>query len=191
MAVEVLRRSFTVDEYHRMGEAGILREDDRVELIEGELITMTPIGSRHAACVARLVAQMSKMQAKAIVWVQNPIRLGEHSEPQPDVALLRPRADFYAAFHPSSDAVLLVVEVGETSTAYDRTVKLPIYARVSIPEVWLVDLAEERIEVYRQSASQGYQDVRTFRRGELLAPLALVDLPLAVNDTLGGRQLES
>jgi Uma2 family endonuclease len=186
MAVEVLRRSFTVDEYHRMGEAGILREDDRVELIEGELITMTPIGSRHAACVARLVAQMSQMQAKAIVWVQNPIRLGEHSEPQPDLALLRPRADFYAAFHPSPDAVLLVVEVGETSTAYDRVVKLPLYARASIPEVWLIDLAEERIEVYRQPASQGYQDVRMFRRGELLAPLALLDLPLAVNDVLGG-----
>lgn len=186
MAVEVLKRSFTVDEYHRMGEAGILREDDRVELIEGELITMTPIGSQHAACVDRLNHLLSRrLGRRYIVRVQNPIRLGEYSEPQPDLAILKPHSDFYAQAHPTAEDVLLVVEVAETSAGYDREVKIPLYARSSIAEVWLVDLTEGRVEVYRQPSPQWYQDVRTFRRGEVVVPLALPDLPLAVNDVLG------
>ncbi|PWB46365.1 MAG: Uma2 family endonuclease [Candidatus Methylomirabilota bacterium] len=186
MAVEVLRRSFTVDEYHRMGEAGILREDDRVELIEGELITMTPIGSRHAACVDRLNHLFSqRIGRQCIVRVQSPIRLGEHSEPQPDLAILRLHADFYAQAHPTAKDVLFVVEVAETSAGYDREVKLPLYARSGIAEVWLVDLTEGRVEVYRQPSPQGYQDVRMLRRGEVVVPLTVCDLPLAVNEVLG------
>ncbi len=186
MAVQLLRRSFTIEEYHRMGEAGILREDDRVELIDGEIVQMTPIGSRHAACVMRLNQVLSRHPGQGVlVNVQNPIRLGEYSELQPDVTLLRFRPDFYAKSHPGPTDVLLVMEVAETSAAYDREVKALLYAKAAIPEVWLVDLAEERTEVYRQPSPRGYRDVRMIRRGELLTPLVLPELALAVNDVLG------
>jgi len=185
MAVQLSKRLFTVVEYHRMSEAGIFSEDDRVELIEGEIVEMTPIGSRHAAVVNRLNRLCSRgVGERAVVSIQNPIRLGEHSEPQPDVTLLRPRPDFYAASHPGPLDVLLVVEVAETSAAYGRAVKVPLYARAGIPEVWLVDLAEGQIEVSRHPSPQGYQEVRTVRRGEALAPLALPELTLAVGAIL-------
>jgi Uma2 family endonuclease len=126
MGVQVQRRLFTVEEYHRMAEAGILSEEDRVELIEGELVTMSPIGSRHAACVKRLVRLLDRAAGdRAIVGAQDPIRLGARSEPQPDVALLRYRPDFYASAHPGPEDVLLVVEVAETSADADRSLKIP------------------------------------------------------------------
>jgi len=186
MAVQLLKRLFTVAEYHRMAEAGILGEDDRVELIDGEVVKMAPIGIRHATCVRRLNRLFSKwVGERAIVDVQNPIRLEEHSEPQPDLALLRPRPDFYAAEHPGSEDVLLVVEVAETSAAFDREVKVPLYARFGVPEVWLVDLAGEQVEVFRQPTPQGYRTVQTVRRGESVAPLLLPDLYLGVDALLG------
>jgi Uma2 family endonuclease len=186
MAVQLLKRLFTVEEYHRMAEAGILSEDDRVELIEGEIVRMSPIGSRHAACVGRLTQQLVvQVGGRAIVRVQNPIRLGEHSEPQPDLALLRPRADFYAEAHPGPEDTLLIVEVSETSAAPDLEVKVPLYARFGVPEVWLVDLAGERLEVFRNPSPQGYQDLRILRGGEVITPLLLPDLSLAVEAILG------
>ncbi len=185
MSVPLRRRSFTVEEYHRIGEAGVLGEDDRVELIEGEIVAMSPIGSLHATCVRRLIRLFSRgVRERAIVDVQNPIRLGEHSEPQPDLALLKPRPDFYAQAHPGPADVLLVVKVAETSAEVDRAVKVPLYAQAGIPEVWLVDLAAERIEVYRRPSSQGYQDVQTVRRGERVAPVTFPDLELAVEAVL-------
>lgn len=136
MSVQLLRRSFTVEEYHRMAEAGILREDDRVELLEGEIVEMTPIGSRHAACVDRLnQLGVRGVGPRAIVRVQSPVRLGERSEPQPDLTLLRARPDFYAHAHPGPADVLLIIEVAEASADADRTVKMPLYARAAIPEV--------------------------------------------------------
>lgn len=185
MVVQRLRRLFTVAEYHRMVEAGILGEDDRVELLEGEIVAMSPIGSRHAAGVARLTALFSRIQDRGMVWVQNPIRLGEHSEPQSDVALLRFRADFYAQAHPGLEDVLLVVEVTETQTAYDREVKVPLYARFGILEVWLVDLEAGQIEVYRRPSPQGYQEVQLLRRDQRVIAQAFPDLELAAGDVLG------
>jgi hypothetical protein len=186
MAVQLLKRLFTVEQYHRMAEAGILGEDDRVELLEGEIVAMAPIGSRHQACVDRLTELLSaQVQRRAVVRVQGPIRLGEHSEPQPDLALLRRRPDFYATSHPGPGDVLLVVEVAETPAAYDREVKVPLYARFGVPEVWLVDLAEEQLEIFRQPSPQGYQDLRTVRRGEAVAPLLLPNLCLGVDALLG------
>jgi len=184
--VQLLKRLFTVAEYHKMAEAGILSEDDRVELLEGEIVAMSPIGSRHAACVDRL-AQCLVVQVggRAIVRVQNPIRLGEHSEPQPDVALLKPRPDFYASSHPGPEHVLLVIEVAETSAAVDREVKVPLYARFGVPEVWLVDLAGDQVEVFREPSAEGYREVRVLRRGESLAPALLPDLLLPVDAVLG------
>jgi len=185
MTVQLVRRLFTVADYHKMAEAGILGEDDRVELLNGEIVAMSPIGSRHAACVDRLTQYLVvRVAGRAIVRVQNPIRLGEHSEPQPDVALLKPRPDFYAEAHPGPEDVLLVVEVAETSAAVDREVKVPLYARFGVPEVWLADLAGEQIEVFRQPSAQGYRELRVLRRGDSLAPILLADLLLPVDAVL-------
>jgi len=183
--VQLLKRLFTVAEYHKMAEAGILSEDDRVELLEGEVVRTAPIGLRHATCVRRLNRLFSKwVGERAIVDVQNPIRLGEHSEPQPDVALLKPRPDFYATSHPGPEDVVLVIEVAETSAAVDREVKVPLYARFGVPEVWLVDLAEDRVEVFREPSAQGYREVRVLRRGESVAPALLPDLAVPVDAVL-------
>jgi Uma2 family endonuclease len=186
MGVQVQRRLFTVEEYHRMAEAGILSEDDRVELIEGELVTMSPIGSRHAACVKRLVRLLDRAVGdRAIVGAQDPIRLGARSEPQPDVALLRYRPDFYASAHPGPEDVLLVVEVAETSADSDRSLKIPLYARYGIPEAWLVDLLEERIEIYRHPTPQGYRSLHIAHRGETVSPALIPSLTVAVDEVLG------
>ncbi len=169
-----------------MVQAGILGEDDRVELLEGEIVEMAPIGSRHASCVDRLTHLLVRQFAeKAIIRVQNPVRLGERSEPQPDLALLRPRPDFYAKAHPGPEDILLLVEVAETSVGVDREVKLPLFARAGIPEVWLVDLSGECIEVYRKPTPQGYQEVRQVRRGDRVAPQAFPDIGMAGEEILG------
>ncbi len=186
MEVQILKRRFTQEEYQRMAEAGILSEDDRVELIEGEIVQMTPIGRRHAACVARLTHLFSTVvEGRAIVWVQNPILLTPDSEPQPDVVLLRPRADFYKEADARPNDVLLLVEVADASAGYDRTVKLPLYARAGVREVWLVDLQGESVEVHRQPAASGYQDVRQLQRGGSVTAEAFPDLRFSASDILG------
>jgi Uma2 family endonuclease len=140
----------TVTEYYRMAEAGILRPDARVELIEGEIIDMAPIGSRHAGTVDQLASCLRRAAGeRAIVRVQNPIRIDEHSEPEPDVVLLRPRADFYKTSHPRSSDVLLIIEVADTTLRYDRDVKTPLYARHRVPEVWIVNLEDRQLLRYR------------------------------------------
>ena len=186
MALPLTRRRFTASEYHQMAQAGILTEDDRVELIDGEIVQTTPIGRRHAACVDRLNRLFADNLGHAVqIRVQNPVRLDEHSEPQPDVALLRPRPDFYASGHPTPADVLLLVEVAETSVQVDRQGKAPLYARSGVPEVWLVDLEQDTITVYRDPAPGGYRTAWMVRRGERLAPLAFADRELAVADVLG------
>jgi len=143
------RRLFTAEEYFRMGEAGILQEDDRVELIEGEIVEMSPIGSRHAACVNRLVKLfVREVGDSGIVGAQNPVLLPDYSGPQPDVAVLRLREDFYAEAHPTPGDVLLLIEVSDTTLRYDREVKLPLYALAGILEVWIVDLQNGEILTY-------------------------------------------
>ena len=188
MAVRVVKRRFTVEEYHRMAQAGILTEDDRVELIEGEIIETAPIGSRHAACVNRLNRLFSQSVGdRAMISVQNPIRLGVHSEPHPDLALLKPRGDFYASAHPTAQDVLLVIEVAETSIDYDRQTRVPLYARAGVPEVWLVDLSGTRVEVYRLPREGRYSDVRIALQGETLTPQALPDVVVRVDEILSFR----
>lgn len=187
MAVVLKTRRFTVDEYHRMGEAGILSEDDRVELLAGEIVTMSPIGPLHAGTVDRLTALLSsQLGTQVIVRIQNPLLLRtEDSEPQPDVALLRPRADFYTRTHPEAHDVYLVIEVADTSLETDRQVKFPIYARAGIPEAWLLDMVAGRLEVHRHPTPDGYQDVRHFQPGQSVAPQAFPDVVLRVDDLLG------
>ncbi len=186
MATQLARYLFTVDEYYKMAEAGIFHEDDRIELLEGEIVNMAAIGSRHAASVARFThAFVERLDGRVVVWVQNPVRLGERSEPQPDLALLTPRADFYANAHPTPGDVLLLVEVSQTSEEYDREIKIPLYARYGIVEVWLVDLSAEAIEIYGSPGPDGYIDVRKVGRGESLSVQAIPDVALEVNEVLG------
>ena len=182
MAIQLLRRRFTVGDYDRMIDAGILAEDDRVELLEGDIVEMAPIGSRHAACVNRLTQAFSRQAGgRFIVAVQNPVRLGEFSEPQPDLAILRARADFYSESHPGPEDILLLVEVSDASAEYDREVKVPAYGTASIPEVWLVDLASGAVEVYREPVTGGYGSVHVAAAEGQVSPRALPDLTLQVS----------
>ena len=168
-----------------MAQAGILTEDDRVELLDGEIVQMTPIVSNHADCVNRLNQLLSeRLGTRAIVSVQNPVRLSERSEPQPDLALLALRPDFYAASHPGPVDVLLVIEVAEISVELDRRVKMPLYARAGIREVWLVDLALLQIEVFRNPSPNSYQDMRRVTADQRLFPLAFPDLEFAAAQIL-------
>ena len=186
MTVQLLRRRFTVDEYQRMGQVGILGEDDRLELLEGEIVEMAPIGSRNQAAVDRLTALFSSRVADvAMIRVQGPVRLGGDSEPQPDITVLKMSKDFYASAHPGPADVLLLVEVSDTSTDYDREVKVPLYARHGIQEVWLVGLETDTVEVYSGPTAQGYRNITRSVRGQDLSPELLTGIELAVNDILG------
>jgi len=183
-AHEVIRRRFTVHDYHRMGEAGILHEDDRVELIEGEIVEMAAIGTRHFTCVNQLTRLLVRgVGDAAIVSVQNPVRLDEHTEPQPDLTVLRVRD--YRESLPMPEDVLLLIEVSDTTLAYDRGVKLPLYARAAIREVWIVDLPGEVIERHTDPSGGGYQHVERARHQETLESVALPGLALRVNSVLG------
>lgn len=180
MALSPTTYRFTVDDYHRMAEADIFGPEDRVELIDGEVVEMSPIGSRHAGCVNRLTRLMTAyLGDRAIVAVQNPIQVGDLSEPQPDLVLLRPRPDFYADHHALPPDVLLVIEVAETSLRFDLERKAPLYVTGGIPEVWVVDLAAEVVQVFTPGAQ-----VRA-GRGEAVSPGAIPDLVLEVAALLG------
>jgi Uma2 family endonuclease len=182
--MEVKRRRFTVHDYHRMGEAGILHEDDRVELIEGELVEMTAIGTRHFSCVNRLNRLLvMNVGDEAIVSVQNPVRLNEYNEPQPDVTVIRPRD--YRESLPMPEDVMLLIEISDTTLAYDRGVKLPLYARAGVSEVWIVDLPGETIERYTDPSGEGYRGADRLRRGQRLESISLPSLTPSVDEVLG------
>ena len=170
----------TVAEYYRMSEVGLLSPDDRVELIEGEIVEMPPIGSRHAAAVD-LLAEKLIVAARgfAHVRVQGPIRLGLRSEPQPDLALLKLRADRYAGSHPGPADVLLVVEVSESTLRFDREVKSRLYARHGIPEYWVIDLLDDRVHVYRKAGSEQYAEHRESSAGSLFLPSMAAEIDLS------------
>ncbi|MBD2441912.1 Uma2 family endonuclease [Dolichospermum sp. FACHB-1091] len=177
---------FTISQYHQMSEAGILSENDKVELINGEIIEMSPIGRRHAACVDRINRLFSNILGiKVIVRVQNPILLNNLSEPEPDIALLKPRADFYESGHPQPQDIFLLIEVADSSIEYDRDVKIPLYASSGITEVWLVDIYQQVITVYRYPSENGYRDIQILSRGEKLSISAFPENNLFVDDILG------
>ena len=186
MTLTPTRRRFTVHEYQQMGRAGVLAEDDRVELIDGEIIQMSPIGPPHNGTVLRFSKRfMQRFGDLALVSVQSPIRLDEHNEPEPDLALLQPRPDFYAAALPTAADVFLLVEVADTSLEYDRRTKLPLYARHNIPEVWVVDLNTDTILVSRDPTPSGYRTSWTVGRGDRIAPLAFPERELDGVELLG------
>lgn len=185
VALGMPKRLFTAGEYEAMGQAGVLDRDERLELIDGEIYQMTPIGPGHAGCVDALTFLFTaRVAGRAIVRVQNPIRLGDLSEPQPDLALLRPSADFYASGHPGPEDILLLVEVTETSATFDRAVKVPLYARSGVPEVWIVDLAARCVDLQREPAPNGYLQGRRVESAGTVTPLCFPDLALAVRDII-------
>ncbi len=186
MTLELTRHCFTTAKYDRMIEAGILDEDDRVELIEGEIVEMTPIGSVHVARVNRCIPVLTAIFGRnAQLSVQNPIHLGDASEPQPDVTFLRPQADYYASALPTAADILLLVEVSDSSLAFDRQIKIPLYARHGVAEVWLIDVAEDLITVYRDPTPSGYATVHDVSRGGTLSVLAFPGCEIAAADLLG------
>jgi Uma2 family endonuclease len=172
------RRKLSAEQFERMGQTGILGPEARVELIEGEIIEMAPIGSRHAAAVDFLSMHFARAVGDtAVVRTQNPLRLSDDSEPQPDLMLLRPTVDRYRSAHPGPGDVLLLIEVADTTLAFDRETKLPLYAKHAVVEVCILDLDAKRLEVYREPAVGGYRRKLERQETESIAP---VTLPAAV-----------
>jgi Uma2 family endonuclease len=182
MAVEVAatRRRFSRAEYYRMAEVGILRADDRVELIRGEIVEMAPTGRRHMAFAGNLNQLLAaRLAGRAIVWMQNPIVLSEDTEPQPDIAVLRRRPVPYKEREAWAEDALLIIEVADSSLAYDRSTKLRFYADAVIPEYWVVDCTAETVEVHRGQGPDGYRDVRLMTGEATLSPQAFPDVALS------------
>lgn len=176
----IRRHRITVDEYYRMAEVGLLAPDARVELIEGEIIDMAPIGSRHAAIVGLLARALDRLLGdRAQVDSQRPIRLSQRSEPQPDVVVLKPRDDRYSKAHPGPQEVLLLVEVSDSTLRYDSDIKVPLYAAYEIPEVWIIDVNAKELHVLRKPRAGAYQEVSSVRGGFVeLAAMPDVHVPL-------------
>jgi Uma2 family endonuclease len=182
MVTEIVRFRFTKDEYEQMIAAGILTEEDRVELIEGEIIEMSPIGDDHVFAVNSLTELLiKKLAGRAEVSVQNPIRLSERSRPQPDIALWRPRKH---RSWPGPDDILLLIEISDSTLVFDRDIKLPLYAQANISEVWIVNLVDNRVEVYRQPTGESYRSVEFAGLNDLVSPLAFPDTVFSVDDIL-------
>lgn len=179
MAIELARKHWNIEEYDLMIDAGVFLRGERVELLEGEIVDMAPIGLRHEVCVTRLELLFHELLGRsAVVWVQNSVQLSSHSRPQPDLALLRWRADLYSASRPTAADALLLVEVAESSLDYDRGVKAPLYARSGVPILWIVNLRDNVVEVHSNPTSEGYSSIQ-----QLSGPEAL-SLPPELGGTL-------
>ena len=185
------RHRFTVDEFARMGEAGIFTED-RVELIDGEILEMTPVSALHAGVVSWLNELLvTRLAGKAYVSVQNPIRLANNTEPQPDLVVARRRKSFYTDRHPEPDDIHLVIEVAESSLRYDKLEKVPRYGRAGIPETWLVDLEAGEISIYTEPGPDGYASRQVRHAGDdvVTAAADLPEIRFAVDECLRGRSV--
>ncbi len=179
------RKKFTVEEYYQLGEVGILRDDDRVELIDGDIIYMAPIGTRHSGCVTRLVTIFSGLVFRKIISlpVQNPVHIDGYSQLQPDVVIAKPAKNGYGDRHPHPEDILLLIEVADTTIKKDHQ-KAIVYGRAGIIELWIVNLEAELIEVYRHPSSNGYESIQQFRPGETITPLAFSDIVIRVDEIL-------
>ena len=183
MAVSVPRRLFTVDEYYEMARVGILKPDERVELLDGEIVKMNAIGSPHAWCVTRLTEIYAPFIGRYRIRSQNPLQLGRYGAPEPDFAIVR--RDVPEDRHPGPSETLLVIEVADTSLRVDRGIKRTMYARAGIVDYWIVDLNADRIEVYREPARSRYRSVTLLGRGDSVAPLFAPDFSVDVSAVLG------
>jgi Uma2 family endonuclease len=186
MAITLERRRFTVHEYHRMADAGILGEDDGDELINGEILEGEKITPRHASCVNTCgYLCFQALGESAIISIQNPVRLSLYDEPLPDIALLRPPMDAYWERHPTAGDILLLIEVADSSFQFDRTIKLPIYATTGVPEVWLIDLNRQRILRYSEPHEGSYKVVRQFRPGRQITSVVVPELSVDTGAIFG------
>ncbi|MDN5748625.1 MAG: Uma2 family endonuclease [Pseudonocardia sp.] len=177
---------FTVEQFERMGEVGVLDPEVRYELLDGEIVVMSPIGPKHAGVVNRSARRFfDRFDGLATVMVQNPIRLLPSSEPQPDLVVARERHDFYESAHPTAEDTLLVVEVADSSLRSDRLVKVPIYARQGVPELWIVDIAARVVHIHTEPTANGYRTVRSARGDEVIAPQSVAGVTFTPNDLLG------
>lgn len=180
--VRYVRRKFSVDEYYRMSEVGILSTDERVELLDGEIIVMAAIGSKHASCVRDFSEEFFRLAltGRVKLSVQNPVSLNDKTELQPDIALIRRTS--YAEAHPQPEDILLMIEVADTTVGYDRRYKLPIYARAGIPETWLADVNAKTVKVRTEPRHGAYTNDREVGLGGVLSPTAFPDVRIAVQD---------
>ncbi len=170
----IKRRQITVDDYHRMGEVGLIGPDERVELIEGEIIDMAPIGSDHASVVNKLNSLLVQaVKGKAILSVQNPVRLSNRTEPEPDFAVLKLRDDFYSKQLPTASDTLLIIEISNTSERYDREIKLPLYATHRVPEVWVISIEQKTLSIYRSPIGERYRHEETTNAPDFISLSAL------------------
>lgn len=186
MTLELRRRSFTVEEYHRMAETGVLAGKDRLELIHGEILMMTPIGPRHAYYVSRLTQILVPIVGEhGLVWAQNPVQVEAQSEPQPDIVIVRPRGRDYLRQLPVNSDVLLAIEVADSSLEYDRDVKLPLYASAGIPESWILDVNQVRIERHTEPAADGYRKRELLGSKDAVTLLMLPQCRINLADILG------
>ena len=182
--MQVITRKFNVNEYQKMAETGILTPEDRVELIRGEIIAMSPIGRKHAAAVNRLTNLFPLLLGnKAIISVQNSIRLDNYSEPQPDIVLLKPSSDFYETKIPEAEDIYLLIEVADSTIQDDQEIKSPLYAKSNINEVWIVNLNNKTLEVDRQPSDKNYLEQQ--KNVNSISPLAFPDISLTINDIFG------
>ena len=173
----------TTQQYHLMHEAGVFPHGDRLELINGEIKTMSPIGRKHVACIIRLVKLFEKkLGDRFMISAQNSVRLNNHSEPQPDIAILKWRDDFYIEALPTPDDILLIIEVADSTIAYDREIKAPLYAAAGIPEMWLFDVNKKAIEGYSQPSANGYKLIRRYDESDTLSMLAFPDVTFNWNE---------
>jgi Uma2 family endonuclease len=180
MTVQLLTHKFTTQQYHLMHDAGVFEYGDRFELINGEITEMSPIGRKHAVCVTRLNELFfSRLLGQVQIWSQNPIRLEDKSEPQPDLAILKRRDDFYAEALPTPADILLIIEVSDSTIAYDREVKMPLYAAAGIPEMWLFDVNEQVIFGYSQPAARGYKKMQRYEQDDSFFMIAFPEISFA------------
>jgi hypothetical protein len=185
MRIESEKKLFTSDDISKMYVAGILGPDDRVELLDGEIILMNP-GRRHTACADRATAFFTEaLGRRAIVGIQSPVVIDIYNEPKPDVLILKYREDFYASIDRTAEDVLLVIEISDTTLAIDQKRKLPHYAASGIPELWIEDLRHDLLLVHREPVGHDYTTCLTFRRGDSVSPLAFPDVAIKVSDLLG------
>jgi Uma2 family endonuclease len=182
MSVSLSRRLFTAQEFRSMIEAGVFPEDDRLELVDGEIVEMSPIGNRHAACVRRLNLIFRSVGDRAIVDVQSPLGISDENDFYPDIVLLKPRTDVYASGIPGASDALLVVEVADTTVRFDRSIKKSRYAAAGLPEYWIVDLEGSRVWVHRKPLQGDYREVIEARAGDVLTPPGMPDIQIPVAD---------
>ncbi len=185
IATEPTRKKFTVEEYYKLGEVGIIGPDERTELIDGDIILMSPMGRRHFGFLIRLNRIFSKLfNDRALVAIQGPVRLNGELQPEPDLLILKPCGDDYIESDIQIQDIYLLIEVADTTINHDRNVKSVLYGRAGIIELWIVDINAELVEVYRNPGPNGYESIQQFRRGESISPLAFPDLVISVDDIL-------